>query len=160
MLRAGGRQPSHSLRVRVCIDAYNRHPPTFDSEEVETISDADGSWVVAREMGILKFVGRKPLKFSPTAPLAEPFFVPLRSEKRILNHRKKYPLHTYIPKDDDDELIASPYWLCDHYSAFGISPERVNEYYIVTDRLLEPRTGNFGFGVQNCSVGRVRFFYF
>ena len=151
---------SHDLKVRLCDRACKRTPPVYPNGVMDIITDTEGSWSVAAEIGLLKFTGRKPLEFTDPRKFAPPYTLSLRKAKRVVDHNKKYPLMPYITDLSDDQYVESSYWGGSHFSEFGISPQRINEFYELAGRLLENRTPGFGFGVQNCGVGRVNILIF
>ena len=159
MYRINPKNPSHSLKIRICEKAYKLYDPDRHTGPKEQFTDREGTWSVCKRIGILRYRGREALEASNAGPsYAAAYRVPLREDKRRAMHKKKFPLKLYKAAPDDKQEVESPYWGGKYDSIFGISADRINEYYELTERLLESRTGGFGFGVQNCGMGRVSLF--
>ena len=156
MYRISPKNPSHSLKIRICNRAFELYNPYKTNATQETVSEPDGTYSVCDHLGILRYRGREALEKSTIGPKrAPPFVVPMKEEKRRAMHARKNPLLPYVAAADDKELAGSPYWGGSYTSVFGISPDRINEYYELVERLCEKRTGGFGYGVQNCGTGKV-----
>ena len=159
MYRINPNNPAYNLKIRVCSRAFDLYNPLQPNVTVETVVDADGNtWSVCDRLGILRYRGRKALEKSTHGPKpAEPYQIPMKEEKRRAMHYRKNPSLAYVPARTDKNLMESPYWGGSHFSVFGISPERINEYYDLVERSCEKRTAGFGFGVQNCGTGKVSY---
>ena len=134
-----GDHVSHSLKVRVSLAAFRNYRPIYPGDRVEIIQDHEGRWHVLEDIKELHYYGREALP-AATVPDFKPNYEHPRSIK------------------DPSKILKSSYFRGALRGSFAVPAERIDQSYVMADRLVEIRTCQFRFGAHTDGISRVSFY--